>query len=91
MNCSCTKNVTEPGISKALRRICTRINIQWEFYLLNREYKHFTGVIASSEKWGKSQYTVVLTIYGDGVPLFSTEIGKDSKPIAIDLDVTGFF
>ena len=60
-----------------------------ETYLLNREYKHFTGMIASSEKWGKSQYTAVFTIYGDGVPLFSTEIGKDSKPVAIDLDVTG--
>ena len=60
-----------------------------ETYLLNREYKHFTGAIASSEKWKKSQYTAVITIYGDGVPLLSTEIGKDSKPVAIDLDVTG--
>ncbi len=65
-----------------------------EVYLLNKEYEHFTATITPSEKWkreglGEKYGTAVFTIYGDGVKLFSTSVWKTSKPVNIDIDVTG--
>lgn len=65
-----------------------------ETYLLNKEYIHFTATIAPSEKWtrdglGEKYGTARFTIYGDGVQLFSASIWRDTKPVSIDIDVTG--
>lgn len=64
-------------------------------YLLNGEFSKFTATLTPSESWrregngGEKYGTVIFTIYGDGIQLYSTSLWRTTNPKDIDIDVSG--
>ena len=57
-------------------------------YLFNKQYVHFSTILAPSEDW-KDEGKFVITIWGDGIKLYETSITRESYAKKIELDVTG--
>lgn len=63
----------------------------YDTYNLNREYTHFTAVLAPESGWKDLNNGKGTTFYivGDGTVLFQSYVDEDSNPVSIDLDITG--
>ncbi len=63
-----------------------------EVWLVNSEYQHFSAWLAPYEDWSDSsdaRVTVLFDIYADDVKMQEIAISRDSKPVKVEVDLTG--